>query len=130
MTPKEIVTDFFHLIEQGRPKDGLKYFAEDCIQHNPYVQGGMAALLDTMAAVQQEQGGEFSEPGSISLKHLVEQEDIVVVHTEILFSRSDPSKGGLRQAHVFRFGNANKVVEYWDLSQMVPSDLPKAANAF
>lgn len=127
-TRKEVVTDFFRLIEDGRPKDGLRYFAADCVQHNPYVHGGMAALLDSMAAVQKEQGG-FSD-SSIALRHVVEQEDLIVAHTQILFSKSDPGKGGLRQAHVFRFGEGNKIAEYWDITQVISSDMPHAANAF
>jgi predicted SnoaL-like aldol condensation-catalyzing enzyme len=58
---REIVADFFRQIEKGRSGDGLKYFAANCVQHNPYVNGGMDALLDSMTAVQREQG-EFAEP--------------------------------------------------------------------
>jgi len=125
---KEIVSDFFRLIGEGRPKDGLKYFAANCVQHNPYVHGGMDALLDSMAAVQREQR-EFTEP-SISLKHVLEQGNVVSAHTEILFSKSDPGKGGLRQVHIFRFGNNDEVVEYWDVTQVISSDMPNAAGAF
>lgn len=124
----EIVTDFFRLIEKGRPKDGLKYFSAECVQHNPYVHGGMAALFDSMAAVQREQK-ELSQPG-ITIKHMVEQGDILVAHTQILFAKSNPAQGGLRQAHVFRFGRADEIVEYWDITQMISSDMPHAANAF
>ena len=126
---KGIVTDFFRLIDAGRPKDGLKYFAADCVQHNPYVRGGMDALLDSMAAVQRETGSKFSEP-SIVLKHVLEEGDVIAVHTQILFAKSDPGKGGLRQVHVFRFGSDDKVSEYWDVTQMIQSDMPYAANAF
>jgi predicted SnoaL-like aldol condensation-catalyzing enzyme len=129
MNRKEIVTDFFRLIGEGRPNDGVKYFAADCVQHNPYVHGGMDALLDSMAAVQREQSSEFAEP-NITLRHVVEQGEIVMVHTQILFSKADPSKGGLRQAHIFRFGGGDKVVEYWDITQVIQPDMPHAANAF
>lgn len=129
MNRKEIVTDFFRLIGEGRPKDGLKYFAADCVQHNPYVHGGMDALLDSMAAVQREQQSDFAEP-NISLKHVVEQGEMAVVHTQILFSKADPGKGGLRQAHIFRFGAGDKVVEYWDITQVIQPDMPHAANAW
>lgn len=125
---KDIVTDFFRLIGEGRPKDGLKYFAASCVQHNPYVRGGMDALLDSMAAVQREQG-ELTEP-NILLKHVVEQGDTVVAHTQILFSKTELSKGGLRQAHIFRFGSGDEIVEYWDITQVVQPDMPYAANAF
>ena len=126
---KEVVTDFFRLIGEGRPNEGLKYFAASCVQHNPYVHGGMDALLDSMAAVQSEQSLDFSEP-NIHLKHVVEQGNIIAVHTQILFAKSDPSKGGLRQVHIFRFGDDDKVVEYWDITQVIQPEMPAAANAF
>lgn len=125
---KETVADFFRLIGEGRPRDGLKYFAADCVQHNPYVHGGMDALLDSMAAVQKEQGARFGKP-NISLRHVVEDGDVVAVHTEILFGE-EKGKGGLRQVHVFRFGGGDKVVEYWDVTQMITPDMPFAGNAF
>ena len=125
---KEIVADFFRLIGEGRPRDGLKYFSANCVQHNPYVHGGMEALLDSMAAVQKEQS-EFAEP-SISLKHVVEQGDMVAVHTQIMFSKADPGKGGLRQVHIFRFGSGDEIEEYWDVTQVIRPDMPHAANAF
>jgi predicted SnoaL-like aldol condensation-catalyzing enzyme len=126
---KGIVTDFFHLTSEGRPKDGLKYFAADCVQHNPFVNGGMNVLLDSMAAVQKEQGEKFANP-TILIKHMLEQGDTMAVHTQILYSKDDPSEGGLRQVHIFRFGANNKIVEYWDITQVIEREMPHAANAF
>ncbi len=55
----------------------------------------------------------------------------MVAHTELLNSKSDPKKGGLRQAHVFRFGSDNRIIEYWDITQFIdPNGMPNAANAF
>jgi predicted SnoaL-like aldol condensation-catalyzing enzyme len=125
---KKIVSEFFRLVAEGKPKEGLRFFAPDCRQHNPYVRGGMAALLDSMASVQDKEGP--NPDTSFSIKHVLSDQDLVVVHTELLSSKSDPGQGGLRQAHIFRFGNANKIVEYWDLTQMVQPDMPNAANAF
>lgn len=129
MDRKDIVADFFRLIGEGRPRDGLGYFSDRCVQHNPYVHGGMDALLDSMAAVQREQSSRFRGP-NISLRHVLEQGDVVAAHTEILFSKSDPGQGGLRQVHVFRFGDDDRIVEYWDVTQEIRQDMPNAANAF
>jgi predicted SnoaL-like aldol condensation-catalyzing enzyme len=126
---KEIVTDFFRLIIEGRPKDGLRYFDSNCVQHNPYVHGGMDALLESMASVQKEQASELAHP-NILLRHVLEEGDVVAVHTQILFSKTDPGNGGLRQVHIFRFGNDNRIVEYWDVTQVIQPDMPHAANAF
>jgi predicted SnoaL-like aldol condensation-catalyzing enzyme len=87
-------------------------------QHNPYTLAGMAELFEAMA-----------HP-NLSIKNLVAEGDLVISHTDLLFSKSDPKKGGLRQAHVFRFGPNNKIVEYWDITQMIQQDMHNAGNAF
>ena len=127
-TRKKVVRDFFKLVVQGRQKEGLRFFAADCRQHNPYVRGGMEALFDAMAAVQRE-APKHPDP-SFAVKSVIADGDMVAAHTEMLSSRSKPGEGGLRQVHLFRFGKDDKIVEYWDVTQMVQPDMPNAANAF
>jgi predicted SnoaL-like aldol condensation-catalyzing enzyme len=131
---KGLVNRFFEFIMSGNVKDSLPFFSSDCKQHNPYVSGGMNELMDSMIAVQERGAEEFHaeadsfEP-AFTIRHVIEEGDIVVVHTEMKTSKSDPSKGGLRQAHIFRFKD-DKIVEYWDITQMLSEDLPNTANAF
>jgi predicted SnoaL-like aldol condensation-catalyzing enzyme len=126
---KAIIENFFQNITQMQPKEGLRLCAPDCRQHNPYVSGGMAELFDSMAAVQKEEDPNYPDP-DFSVKRILIDGDFAVAHTELLSSKSDPSKGGLRQAHIFRFGPDNKIAEYWDISQAIDSNKPNAANAF
>ncbi len=125
---KKTVRAFFDLVMRGKQKDGLKLFAPDCRQHNPYVKGGMEALFDSMAAAQRE-APKYPDP-SFAVKAVIADGDMVAAHTEMLGSKSNPGKGGLRQVHLFRFGRNDKVVEYWDVTQSVQPDMPNAANAF
>lgn len=128
---KDVAVEFLRLIGSGKPKEGLKFFAVDCKTHNPYVIGGMDALIDAMIAVQ-KQGSEGILKGSkadfkLSIRHVLADGDLVAVHTQL--SSSKPSEGGLRQIHLFRFGG-DKIVEYWDITQMVSENAPNAAGAF
>ena len=125
---KKIVRDFFDLVLQGRQKEGLSYLAPDCRQHNPYVVGGMEALFESMAAAQKE-APKHPDP-SFEVKGIVAEGGMVAAHTELLSSKSNPGEGGLRQVHLFRFGPDDKIVEYWDVTQMVRPDMPNPANAF
>ncbi len=126
---KRIVRSFFNLVMQGRQKEGLRFFAPSCRQHNPYVSGGMEALFDSMAAAQRE-APKYPDP-YFEVKRVLCDGDVVAAHTELLASRSNPGAGGLRQVHLFRFGGKrDKVAEYWDITQMVQPDMPNAANAF
>ena len=128
---KEAAVKFLSLIAAGRPKDGLVFFAPDCITHNPYTAGDMDALTDAMIAVQR-QGSAGIVKGStddfkLSIRQVLAEGDLVAVHTTL--SSSNPSAGGLRQIHLFRF-KGDKIVEYWDITQFIPEGAPNAAGAF
>ena len=128
---KEIAVEFFNLISSGRPKDGLRFFAPECKTHNPYTVGGMKELIDAMIAVQ-KQGSQGIIKGSMAdfkliIRQVLAEGDLVAVHTQV--SGSNPSAGGLRQVHIFRFIE-DKIVEYWDITQMIPENMPNAAEAF
>ncbi len=128
---KDIAIEFFNLVGSGRPKDGLPFFAPECKTHNPYTVGGMKELIDAMIAVQ-KQGAQGIIQGSTAdfkliIRQVLADDDLVAVHTQI--SGSNPSAGGLRQVHLFRF-SGDKIVEYWDITQMVPQNAPNATGAF
>jgi predicted SnoaL-like aldol condensation-catalyzing enzyme len=126
---KKIVEEFFRLVAEGKSKEGLRFFAPDCKQHNPYVKVGMDALLEAMGAVQKDEGPKHPD-ADFGVKHVLADSDMVAVHTNLISTRSRPSEGGLRQIHLFRFGKDNKIVEYWDITQTIESTMPNAAGAF
>jgi predicted SnoaL-like aldol condensation-catalyzing enzyme len=127
---KDIAVEFFNLVGSGRPMDGLRFFAPECKTHNPYTVGGMKDLIDAMIAVQKQGSKGIIQGSTADFKLIVRQVladgDLVAVHTQI--SGSNPSAGGLRQVHLFRF-SGDKIVEYWDITQMVPENAPNAAGA-
>jgi predicted SnoaL-like aldol condensation-catalyzing enzyme len=80
----------------------------------------------------QKQGPEGIIKGSTAdfkllVRNVLADGDLVAVHTTL--ASSNPSDGGLRQVHVFRFSE-NKIIEYWDITQQVPKNAPNAAEAF
>ncbi len=128
---KDIAVEFFNLVASAKPKDGLRFFAPECKTHNPYTGGGIKELIDAMIAVQ-KQGSQGIIQGSTAdfkliIRQVLADGDLVAVHTQI--SASNPTVGGLRQVHLFRF-NGEKIVEYWDITQFVPENAPNAAGAF
>lgn len=104
---KNMVRNYFKLIMQLKQKDGLRFFTANCKLHNPYVKGGMGALFDAMSAVQHEPM-KYPDP-NFSVKKIMADGNMVAAHTELLFSQSKPSEGGLRQVHLFRFNKSNKI---------------------
>lgn len=125
---KNIVIEYFKLVGSGKFKEGLRFFAPDCKTHNPFVRGGMDALIDAMMAAGKDISTQHSEP-EFAVKHVLADGDLVAVHTQLLNSKSKTSEGGLRQVHLFRF-EGDKIVEYWDITQQVLATMPNASGAF
>ncbi len=128
---KEASVTFLSLIAAGKTKDGLVFFAPDCITHNPYTVGDMNALTDAMIAVQKQGSGGIVKGSTVdfklAIKQVLAEGDMVAVHTTL--ASSNPGAGGLRQVHLFRFKN-DKIVEYWDITQFIPENAPNPAGAF
>ena len=61
------------------------------------------------------------------IRQVLADGDFVAVHTQIAGSK--PKEGGLRQVHLFRF-QGDRIVEYWDVTQMIPENAPNAEGAF
>jgi predicted SnoaL-like aldol condensation-catalyzing enzyme len=125
---KNIAKEYFKLISAGEYKEGLRFFAPDCKTHNPFVAGSVENLTDAMIAASKDIGAQSKEP-SFAVKNVLADGGFVAVHTELLNSKSNPSEGGLRQVHLFRF-EGNKIVEYWDITQQVLPNMPNASGAF
>ena len=125
---RNIVTEYFNLLAAGKYREGLRFFTPDCKTHNPYISGNMEAITDAMIAASKEMTAQHSDIG-FSIQHILVDGDMVTVHTRLLYSKGNPGKGGLRQAHIMRF-EGNKIAEYWDITQEIQEGLPNAANAF
>lgn len=96
--------------------------------HNPFIAGNMRAIADGQAAASQTPPAAFTDP-AFTVEHVLEDGDLVAVHTHLLGSRTKPGEGGLRQVHLFRF-RGGTIVEYWDITQAVGPEMPNAAGAF
>jgi predicted SnoaL-like aldol condensation-catalyzing enzyme len=123
---KGIVSKYLKLVAQGKFEEGLRFFAVDCKTHNPFIKGNMKTISDAQITASKSMPTQNIE---FSVKSILNGGDIVAAHTEMLFNKSNPNEGGLRQVHLFRF-KGDKVVEYWDITQMITKDMPNAAGAF
>jgi predicted SnoaL-like aldol condensation-catalyzing enzyme len=127
---KEASVKFLSYIAAGNPKGGLDLFSPDCKTHNPYTAGGMEELTDAMIAVQRQDSQGIIKVSAadfkLKIQNVIAEGDLVAVYTRL--SSSQPSAGGLRQVHLFRFGGY-KIVEYWDITQFIPENAPNADAA-
>ena len=126
---KDVVTEFFRRVSQGRPKESLNLFAMDCKQHNPYVAGDIVDLMESMSSAYEKGVSEHIE-ADFSVKYVLADKDLVVAYTQFLEAKGRPAQGGLRQVHLFRFDVDCKIVEYWDITQQILASQPNAGEAF
>jgi len=119
---KEIALDFLQLVMAGSIDEAYEsYVNMHGRRHNVYFSAEFSSLKRSML----EDHAQFPDKRLI-VKNILSQGDQVMVHSHLIMKLGEP---GMAVVHIFRF-EKGKIVELWDVGQVIPLDSPNRIGAF